>query len=389
MANSTVYVQKHGILAGYVSPTANFEGYDGKAMTMVHLALMSATVQRTRQVTQNPDISVQLMTYIDDGAAALELPTAPAEAIFEEFMKSAEEVYGAERFVLHALKCLPSDRMFIFLNEVYYGGAHEVSATKAALRIASEPKQEHDSLPDRIMTLSSGAQGAVQAGLPNVVAGLFCYFLVALELTTWVRHPNEMIAASPVAVALMIASPAAYYGLAVPSPRGFDKTGKGASISEGIAAMQSFALAYPAAKRVVVKRLRTPLPARSAVAILRNPTGTSGLSVLRTNRVSAALAEVAPSIAVNPVARMVMRPLATFDAEAYATALFGNTTTVSATAIQMAWKACPLSNAEAWLAKFRSSKTVASFIGRGKMREIMRLQRDDARRAFSIAFAAM
>jgi hypothetical protein len=389
MAGSTVYVQKHGMLGGYVSPTANFEGYDGKAMTFLHLALMSATVHRTRQVVGRDDVSAQLMTYIDDGAAALELPASKAEAMFTEFMKSAEEVYGAYRFVLHPLKCMPSDRMFTFLNEVYYGGAHEVSATKAALRIAAEPKQEHDSLPDRIMTLSSGAQGAVQSGLPNLVAALFCYFLCALELLTWAAKPRVMMATSPVAVALMIASPAAYYGLAVPSPRGFDKTGKGASISEGIAAMQSFALAYPAVARVVIRRLRTPLPARSAVAILRNPTGSSGLSVLRTNRISAALAEVAPSVAVNPTARSVMRPLQTFDADAYARALFGRTTTISAVAIQMAWKACPLSNAEAWLSKFKSSKTVAAVIGRSTMRSIMRAQRQDAQRAFAIALAAM
>jgi hypothetical protein len=389
MAGSTVYVQKHGILAGYTSPTANFEGYDGKAMTMVHLALMSATVQRTRQVAKDKDITVQLMTYIDDGAAALELPASKAEAQFKEFMVCAEEVYGAERFVLHALKCLPSDRMFTFLNEVYYAGAHEVSATKAALRIASEPKQEHDSLPDRIMTLSSGTQGAVQAGLPNVVAALFCYYMVALELITWTRHPKEMIANSAVAVALMIASPAAYYGLAVPSPRGFDKTGKGASLSEGIAAMQSFALAYPATRKVVVQRLRTPLPARSYTAILRNPTGTSGLSVLRTNRVSTALAAVAPEIAVNPVAMKVMRPLVTFDSEAYGRALIGSSTVLSAAAIQMAWKACPLANAEAWLAKFKSSKTVANVIGKSAMKAIMRLQREDAATAFSIALGTM
>lgn len=279
--------------------------------------------------------------------------------------------------------------MFTFLNEVYYAGAHEVSATKAALRIAAEPKQEHDSLPDRVMTLSSGTQGAVQAGLPNLVAALFCYFLVALELVTWVRHPKAMIANSPVSVALMIASPAAYYGLAVPSARGFDKTGKGASLSEGIAAMQSFALAYPAVKKVVVMRFRTPLPARSYTAMLRNPTGTSGLSVLRTNRISAALAAVAPELAVNPVASQVMRPLVDFDAEAYGVALFGHSTVVSAAAIQMAWKACPMCNAEAWLAKFRSSKTVASMIGRDAMKEIMRQQREDAKLAIAIALGAM
>lgn len=387
MAGSLVYIQKHGILAGYTSPTANFEGYDGKAMTMVHLALMSATVHRTRQVTGEEDLTAELVTYIDDGAAALELPKSKAEALFSAFMECAEEVYGAERFVLHALKCLPSDRMFTFLNEVYYGGAHEVSATKAAMRIAAEPKQEHDSLPDRVMTLSSGAQGAVQAGLPNVVAALFCYFLTALELLSWAATPAKLIGASPVAVALMIASPAAYYGLGVPSPRGFDKTGKGASISEGIAAMQSFALAYPSIARVVIQRLRTPLPPRSPEAILRNPTGTSGLSELRTNRVSAALAAVAPSVAMNPMARAVMAPLAAFDTRAYARALFGGMSTISAVAIQMAWKACPVANAEAWLAKFKSSKTIAEVIGRTALRAIMKEHRDDATRAFAAALA--
>lgn len=387
MANSTVYIQKHGMLAGYVSPTANFEGFDGKAMTMLHLALMSATVRRTRQTTGCADLVAELVTYIDDGAAALELPTARAETLFAEFMACAEEVYGAERFVLHPLKCMPSDRMFVFLNEVYYGGAHEVSATKAALRIASEPKEEHESLADRVTTLSSGTQGAVQAGLPNVTAGLFCYFLVALELMTWAENPQKLIAASPVAVALMVASPTAYYGLGVPSMRGFDKTGKGASLSEGIAAMQSFALAYPALKPAVIRRLRTPLPTRSSEAILRNPTGTSGLSELRTNRVSAALAAAAPRIAVNPTATAVMRPLATFDAASYARALFGDMKTVSATAIQMAWKACPLANAEAWLAKFKSSKTIADVIGKAEMRAIIRAHRHDAKNAIAVALA--
>jgi hypothetical protein len=387
MAGSTVYVQKHGVLAGFVSPTANFEGYDGKAMTMLHLALMSATVQRTRQVSGMHDLSVELMTYIDDGAAALELPTRRAEDVFAEFMRCAEEVYNNERFVLHSLKCMPSDRMFTFLNEVYYGGAHEVSATKAALRIASEPKQEHDSLPDRVMTLSSGAQGAVQAGLVATVAALFCYFLVALELTTWVRVAHDMMDVSPIAVALMIASPAAYHGLSVPSPRGFDKTAKGASIAEGIAAMQSFALSYPAAKPVVIMRLRTPLPTRSKAAILRNPTGTAGLSVLRSNRVASALAEVAPTAAVNPVAAAVMRPLATFNAEEYAAAMFGETKTVSSVAVMMAWKACPMANAEAWLAKFRSSKTIADMIGKMALKAIAKAHRDDAKKAFEIALA--
>jgi RNase P/RNase MRP subunit POP5 len=80
-----------------------------------------------------------------------------------------------------------------------------------------------------------------------------------------------------------------------------------------------------------------------------------------------------------------MAPLATFDAAAYSRALFGDLTTISAVAIQMAWKACPMANAEAWLAKFRSSKTVADMIGRNVLRGIMRAQREDAQRAFAAA----
>lgn len=386
MSNANVYVQKHGFIGSYQSPTANFEGFDGKAMTMVHLALMSATVQRTREVTQVADLEASLMAYIDDGAAVLEMNIDDANRVFAEFMTCAEEFYGNERFVLHATKCMPSDRMFVFLNEVYYAGTHVVSATKAALKIASEPKQEHDSLPDRIMALTAGTQGAVQSGLPASIGALFCYFLCALELREWAGKKIKLLDIAPVAVALMFVSPAAYYGLAIPSMVGLDKTGKGASLSEGIAAMLSCAAAYPATAAAVVARLRTPLPPRSAQAILRNPTGNSGLSPLRTNRVAAALAERMRDIVANPTARQVMEPLWTVDLEGYAAALLETTTTITATTIQMAWKACPVSLSEAWLAKFESSKTIMQLLGHGVFKGIVAAQKRDALTNMRLAF---
>lgn len=387
MHGSTVYVQKHGVLAGYKSPTANFEGYDGKAMTMVHVALMSATIQRTRQMTGDPELSAELMAYIDDGAAAIETAARHAKRTFEEFILAAEEVYGYERFILHPLKCMPSDRMFTFLNEVYYAGAHEVSATKAVMRIASEPKEEHESLPDRVMVLSSGTQGAVQAGLNKVVGALSCYFLLSLELLVWAPSPRWLMAVSPVAIALKIMSPAAYYGLAVPSPIGFEKTGKGASLSEGIAAMLSHAASYPSAQAVVAARLRTPLPKRSWTAIMRNPTGHSGLSLLKTNRVAQAVSARLSRVTRNDVARKVMEPAKEFDAEAFGHAMFGQTPVVSATAIKLAWSATPCPLAEAWVAKFESSRTIARLIGSPTLRAIMRQHKRDAMASMSAAFS--
>jgi len=387
MADTTVYVQKHGFIGSYESPTANFEGYDGKAMTMVHIALMAATVHRTRAITGTADLEAELMAYIDDGAAVLTLPSNQVGAVFEEFMTCAEEVYGAERFVLHATKCMPSDRMFVFLNEVYYAGAHVVSNTKAATKIASEPKQEHDSLPDRIMMLTSGAQGAVQAGMNPCVGAMFCYFLCALELREWAGRAVDLKAIAPSVIALFLVSPAAYLGLAVPSAVGLGKTGRGASLSEGIAAMQSAAAGYPGLAPMVISRLRKPLPARSAVAILRNPTGTSGHSVLRTNRVATAVSERLLEVTQNPTALQVLAPLRDDGLEAYAAAFLASSATLSATAIQMAWRAHPASLAEAWVAKFESSKTIAQLLGPYVFKGITRAHREDAVRAMKVAFA--
>jgi hypothetical protein len=386
MAECTVFIQKHGMLAGYESPHANFEGYDGKAMTFVHIALMSAVVQRTRQLTGRADVDSVLMAYIDDGASMIEVPREVADEVDLEFRTNAEEVYGAEKFILHAHKCLPSDRMFMFLNEIYYAGVHVVSATKAALKIASEPKDEHDSLPDRMMTLSSGAQGAVQSGLDHSVAALFMYYLAYLELRDWCGRSLRLLDIAPVAVALFFVSPTAYGGLALPSPVGLDKTGKGASIAEGMAAMQSCALAYPVTARRVVALFRTPLPTRTATAILRNPTGSAGLSLLRTNRVSAALADRMEDFVENPVAKSVIAPLWTFDTEGFATALLSSVTTISAASVQLAWKACPCSLAEAWVAKFESSKTIKAVLGRRVFGAIVRAQRKDAVVAMTVAF---
>jgi hypothetical protein len=332
-------------------------------MTFMHISLMSAVVQRTREITGEVDLAATMMTYVDDGASTLEVPTSRAARIEKEFVECSEEVYGFERFVLHAHKCLVSDRMLRFLNEVYYAGTHVVSETKAAMKIASEPREEHESLIDRVMVLTSGTQGAVQSGLDKNVAALFCYFLIALELREWAPRAHPMFTVSPVAFSLYLVSPAAYGGLAVPSPVGFGKTGKGASLSEGVAAMQSAAMAYPATAKRVIKLFRTPLPARSPIAILRNPTGCAGLSLLRTNRISTALSDRLTEIVMNPVAMSVIEPLKTVDANGYARAFLASNTTMSAAVIQMAWKQCPLSLAEAWIAKFESSRTIATVLG--------------------------
>jgi hypothetical protein len=386
MAGTTVYIQKHGVLGAYVSPEANFEGYDGKAMTFMHIALMSAVVQRTRALTGEANLSATMMTYVDDGASTLEVPTARAAAIEAEFVKCSEEVYGSEQFVLHAHKCLVSDRMLRFLNEVYYAGTHVVSETKAAMKIASEPREEHDSLVDRVMMLTSGAQGAVQSGLNPLVAALFCYFLIALELREWAARQHPMHSIAPVAIALYLVSPAAYGGLAVPSPIGFGKTGKGASLSEGVAAMQSCAIAYPVTAKRVIRLFRTPLPERSPVAVLRNPTGCAGLSLLRTNRISSALSDKLGEIVANPVAKAVMAPLKTVDVHGYASAFLASNPTMSAASIQMAWKQCPVSLAEAWVAKFESSRTISSVLGRTTFRAITAAHRRDAIASMSVAF---
>lgn len=386
MAGTTVFIQKHGVLGGYVSPFANFEGYDGKAMTFMHIGLMSAVVQRTRANLGQPDLKATMMTYIDDGASTLEVPARTAPGTETEFLLSSEEIYGHERFILHASKGLVSDRMLKFLNEVYYAGTHIVCSTKAAMKVASEPREEHDSLVDRTMTLSSGTQGAVQAGLDKVEAALFCYFLAALELREWAPRDTPMHSVAPVAVALYLISPAAYGGLALPSPVGFGKTGKGASLSEGMAAMQSCAIAYPATKKRVLALFRTPLPARSAAAIMRNPTGCAGLSLLRTNRIALALSQKLEEIVENSVAKQVMDPMWTVDVEGYAKAFLESNATMSATAIQMAWKQCPVSLAEAWIAKFETSRTISSVLGPRVFRAIVWDQRQDAKASMRVAF---
>lgn len=379
MIGVPVYCEKQGFFAAFVNSEANFEGQNGKELTMMHLGLMSAVVQRARQTLRRDDFQVQLAAYIDDGLAAMRDRRGRASATFAEFMKCVREVYEYYGFRLSVEKCFPSDRLATFLNEVYYAGDHVTHGMRAAMRIASEPKDAHDSLPDRIQALAAGVQGASKAGLGCSVAWIMGVFLAVLELAEWVDLRNV----PPQTICHWLLAPSTYGGLSWPSLLASSKTGRGASLAESIAACQSAAAAWPGLAPAVVNMLRTEVRRRSALAVFQNPVGSPSGGLLPTNRVARAVADALPKIAKNPQIASVITAGALDKARAFAETILPVGSRVAATTLVLLEKATPFNLPRRIASKLERGASIRKVVGVRTMRKILLAQRTDAAEAFA------
>lgn len=165
---STIYADNAGFFAHYQNSGANLEGYNGKEMTALHIAIMVESVKRLRR--RFPEIGertlrIMLLSYIDDGVARLDLPRGIAAEVFAAYKATVVTTWAEFGFEVDMMKSFPSDRFFEFLNEAYFAGRHLAHGVKAAMRITSDPFEDHESLPERVAKLASGSRGAIASGL--------------------------------------------------------------------------------------------------------------------------------------------------------------------------------------------------------------------------------
>jgi hypothetical protein len=271
-----VYMNKQGFRGWYENPVANFEGYNGKEMTCVLITLLSMSVERWRAevsasgmatMEEMQRYSAMLQAYIDDGMARLDLPADRAEELFRIFRGVVVVVFAECGFSVEVTKCYPSDRFWIFLNEIYIAGRHVVHGSRAAATICAENTEPHTTLIERVGSVASGVRGAVAAGLDAITGS----FLLAVH--TW-RHIREWSPRmDPVAAAIWSVAPHAWGGLGIPSAMLLGTSGSGAAMAEGALALQRFAGHSVAAKRFYLRCMREPLVVRTPSSIMSSPLG--------------------------------------------------------------------------------------------------------------------
>jgi len=271
-----LYMHKAGYSGYFFNPGANLEGFNGKEMTMILVALLARAVEKWREdivrlrLATRPEASkwaAILLAYIDDGLAKLRLPRDRCDVLFSQFQQTTVRSFNECGFTIEVSKCFPSDRFAIFLNEPYLGGRHVVHGTRAAMTICAENVEPHTTLLERTTAVSTGCRGAVMAGLDAITGCLLQAYHTWQHVCEWVRRPD------PVVAAVWSFLPRAWGGLGLPSALQMGTSGGGAATEEGIQTMQAWAKVSEVARRVFLRCCREQMKDRTAMGVMLSPLG--------------------------------------------------------------------------------------------------------------------
>lgn len=389
-----VYMNKGGYVGWFVNPGANFEGYNGKEMTMILITLMSLAVKdwraavvagglATREEAQR--WSAVLLAYIDDGLAKLVLPADRAPDLFALLKTSSEARFARMGFSVEPSKCYPSDRFAIFLNEPYLGGRHVTHGTRAAMTICAENTEEHTSLLERLTSVSTGCRGAVMAGLDATTGVMLQAFHAYTHLCEWVRRPE------PVLAAVWSTLPRGWGGLGMPTALQLGTSGGGSALEESVRTMQRWAHVSTPARVAFLKRARGKLAPRSATGILMAPMGgrTRDGTMVETrvpDAVRAALTRLRADGRVSKLAADFLGYASPQSLDTYAEAVVNirPDAVVQEQLLADLASAHPHAIFSAFARRIEKSTTLMQLVGRREMRRIIKANRDDATESYRI-----
>lgn len=392
--NAYIYMDLEGYWGWYINTHSNLEGFNGKEMTMVLIALLSLSVKRWRvkvvemgiMAKREADMtSALLFAYIDDGLCRIDLDKRYAVAAFNVYKETVNETFSKCGFSVELSKCYPSDRFAIFLNEVYLAGRHVVHGVRAAMGISSEPTERHTSLVERVTSVATGARGAVMAGLNPLSGILLMAYHVYLHILEWVPERD------PVVLSIWCLSPRTWGGLGLPNTMQMFVSGSGAAFEEGVATMQRYARISPTVEKYFETMCRTALDGRTAIGVLTAPLSSKvTLGHMSDNRVAIAtrkaLIEKQEEGELSSYAERLLKYADSDDFAKFADAIvpLGSTEVLQEQMLTNLAEAHPHSIFASFAQRLEKATTVVQVVGRGLFQEILTNNRADARSSVEV-----
>lgn len=385
---ATIYMNLEGYYGWYENTAANLEGFNGKEMTMVLVALLSLSVKVWRAKVVEVGIltaaeasktSALLFAYIDDGLSRIDLPVGKAVEAFNCYKGCVIETFHRCGFSVETSKCFPSDRFAIFLNEVYLAGRHVVHGVRAAMNISAEPTERHTSLVERVTSVATGCRGAVMAGLSSLSAVYLMAYHTLLHIIEWTAERD------PTTLAIWCYSPRTWGGLGMPNMMQMSVSGSGAAFGEGIATMQKYALVNRTACRYYLNMCRTALEDRTATSVLTAPlSGRVANGYMVDSRLASLVREaLRERMGRGEISKYAERLLKYGDVvgfQMYAEAIvhIGELEVVQEQMLNNVMEAHPHSIFSAFAARVEKSMTVSQILGHGVFRKLLDDNRQEA-----------
>lgn len=384
-----VYVNLDGYYGWYRNTASNLEGFNGKEMTMVLVALLSLSVRVWRKQVVEENLlteeeaggtSALLFAYIDDGLSRIDLPRSKALPAFNCYKRCVIDTFSRCGFTVETSKCFPSDRFSIFLNEVYLAGRHVVHGVRAAMGISSEPTERHTTLVERLTSVSTGCRGAVMAGLSPLSAVFLMAYHCLMHLVEWVDETD------PTVLAIWCLSPRTWGGLGLPNMLQLAVSGSGAAFEEGVATMQKYGHVNETAKCYFINMCKSELSDRKPTSVLTAPLSSR---VSEGYMVDSRVASLVRNALVKKLDQGVLSPYATrllqygdtagFLEYAESVVHLGELEVVQEQMLSNVFESHPHSIFSSFAKRVEKSATVSEILGQKVFWELMRTNRIEAK----------
>lgn len=371
--DSYLLLNKRGYKGAVHNSEANYEGLNGKEMTVLHCAFVGYTIYRARKGGLDVPVA-DFAAFIDDGALTLVLPKDDGDTTFKAFWEYYLETTAFLGFKLDRAKCYLSNRFLIYLNEVYYGGRHIAHGLRAVMRIGTRAAKRAETLPDILASVGAGCRGAAKCGISPVQIWKCCIICHAIEF--FIRHGVEYISAR--AAVFYVYAPRILGGLQAPLGLTLDCNFSGSGATEAMAHVKNYTRYNEEVRTWFVALIRTDVKSASAPAVIRNyrtvtPAGPSILADYLAPEIRLAL----DGFVTSSFGEHILSYGKVKDDEDLGGTILKHSGAVSATVLSMIEKSLISGVFTGFLRKFDSSSTMNKLLGPTKIRKIEQRIRHD------------
>jgi len=371
--DSEVVMNKNGFMAHYTNKSANFEGYNGKMLTYMHLAVIAYATRIARQ--RIPEISpASILAFIDDVAARVICPKDKVAEITPIYYDSLNAVYEAVGLKLDRFKSIVSNTMSVFLNEIYLSGAHLTYGSRAAVRIGTIIRSGTDTIVDMIEATRAAAEGMIKAGAPHYTA--YAIFAINIAWTHFKWDPGAPLANTKFAFFQFVPRIFGGYGIATVLTIASNLASN--PVTEGIAIIQEISHIYPDFAPLFKYVISSNMVEKSDTQILLNTGGlASSRAIINNGRtardVERAITKFIDTSAIGDVLRMAT----SIKVDEFAHEMVEANNVLDVHTMTKFVASTPIDILRAVSRKFKSSQSIKSLIGHKSVSRIAKANRID------------
>jgi len=256
---------KHDVHHEYKNTGADLEGYDAKTNTAMHIDVMGYAINVCRRLNKIKK-GVHLLALIDDGGASLEFDMNTTDNQILDCIETIERVYQMVGLRISWDKTFVSEKLFQYLNEIYYNGFKVTPGLKAFLRVGKEVDVPAKNISDDLDAVAGQIQGGIKAGSSFAMSFAAYAFEVFRILKRWGRYKVEISDGH----VLMCLLPVALGGIGVRSMLQLATNESFNPVVAGIGNLKAFVHYYPKNRETCNQILSTKMREMKAEAFVRS-----------------------------------------------------------------------------------------------------------------------